>query len=341
MISQVYTLYSFNEFGDVQNPIWHVEWPIKFATIEDLTFEKIIAQEGSLLIPAETLTSDLISILTGLEPLAKQKVILQLGVTSLAQAEKFADAGLAVQVWVDRNLDKTHLDLWKTLKNKVECLIVPFDRTQIEKNVDILTSVGITHFLYLVVQKKNPYSGILDIHAQFALYQKLKLKPQVRSVRYGVELSSIKTATKGLGSFLISPTYEHYLAHLQEDSRLRHILQTIASTLNQLGLGFVVALIVFIMDALREPLVAAQRIRGQTLKLWSYTHKLRGVPPKIAGSLLWLQGQCRWILGQYRWLLGYTVTLFWKIHARFHLLFKFYWFLKFQFEKRVLKKWSS
>lgn len=415
MISQVYSLYSFKDFGDPENPVWHVEWPIKHAQIGDLNFHSVTSQVGTILVPVETLGHNEIEVLKNLPPLARQKIVLQLGLHQIDEVDRFSEMGFAIQLWVDRDVEASTALHWNDLIEKVDLVFVPFDRFDVEKSFLNFRNAGFTNFTFLVLQRKNAFSGILNIHSQFELYQRLQLLTVRSALKSAVDLATIQKSSQDLGSFLLAPTYEHYLKHLQEQHISRYWFQGATGFLNRVGLGFIVALLVLILETLKEPFIMhgrvtgflkrifsythklrayppritggaklvwsythqlkaypprisglakwlwaythklralppkvqglASRILGFLKRLWSYTHKLRAIPPRIHGLWLRVCGFARrvrgWLdhlIGPWLWLKGTTIALFWKLHDWLFPLFKIYYFLKFQFEKRILRK---
>jgi len=280
--SRPYRLVSFTEFGDTDNPIWHLEITPDFWKIEDFKEDSLYRLPEPLLIPLETLPRDDRARLSSLPAGLKRQITLQLGLSQIHRASLDDYADFAIQVWIDREPQKDDLRRLRKFRNLCELVVVPFRKLDHFSILRELSSLGPVQLSLLLVPKLNPFSGLQktqDLYSCLIEIREVEEYSTLATVTLVNPLKQIQAETRNL---LLVPDALTFEAH--QKSRPRATSGPV-QFLRLLSLGLMLQILLFLLKSFRYPRAFfAVRARGWGHRLYGVYCDFRAVIQRVSGS---------------------------------------------------------
>lgn len=307
-ISRIFTVVSFDEFGDIDNPIWHLEAHPIVISKNQLTSKFLEWQDGQVLLPLENLKKDGLDFLKSLPQSARQRLVLQLGLHQLDLLEEVKGFEGLIQVWIDRKISPQHLNQIQELQGQIELVLIPFRLLNVHELYKMVGALKEIPCAFLFIPKLNPFSGLWELNSLYPLYSELSALVPDRHLGSVSLVNVWPQLTPATQNYLLYPTETNYLQLLRSESALQYWLHRLAQPLMP---RFLLDLGILSIKILRQP---------RYFFIWH-----EGATRRLGVTAFWMirNNICR--------LRDFTLQVL------LFPIFKVFWFLKFQFEKRVLR----
>ncbi|MFN8791090.1 MAG: hypothetical protein ACK5Y2_06505 [Bdellovibrionales bacterium] len=280
--SRPYRLVSFAEFGDIDNPIWHLEITPDFWKIEDFKDDTLYRLTEPLLIPLETLPRDERAKLSALPVALKRQITLQMGISQIHRVSLDDYSDFAMQVWIDREPQKDDLRRLRKFQHLCELVIVPFRKLDHFAMIRELSSLNPLQLSLLLVPKLNPFSGLQKTQDLYSCLIEIREAKEFSSLTTVTLVNPLKQVPAETRNLLLVPDALTFEAH--EKMRPRST-SAFLQFLRFMSLGLALQILLFFLKSLRYPRAYfAVRARGWGHRLYGVYCDLRAIVQRLCGS---------------------------------------------------------